>query len=157
MGFGVDTRGPERPRRLPSGLAGWRVQAGILGVGWGSRAGPAVTCSSRRGGDDSEPAPWPEALSAAQPSWEQMFLLASAPASSMEGLFLEGLLLWTLGRGSTKESVTICERESAGRESDPGARLAAGIWPRGALHVPPGPIRLAGSPERWGLRRQEYK
>ena len=89
------------------------------------------------------------------PSCEQMFLLAASPASSMEGLFLEGLLLLTLGRGSTKESVTVCERESAGRESDPGARLAAGIWPRGALHVPPGPIRLAGSPERRGLRRQE--
>lgn len=102
---------PEAQSGLGACPLGWRVQAGSPGVGWGSGAAPAVTCSSRRGRDDSEPAARPEALSAAQPSYE-LTLLAVAPASSMEGLFLEGLLLLTLGRGSPEESVPVCERES---------------------------------------------
>lgn len=103
---------PEAQSCLGACPLGWRVQAGPPGMGWGSGAAPAVTCSSQKGRDDSEPAPRPEALSVAQPSCE-LTLLAVAPASSTEGLFLEGLLLLTLGRGSAEESVPVCEQESA--------------------------------------------
>lgn len=140
---------PEAQSGLGACLLGWRVQAGPPGAGWGSGAAPAVTCSSQRGRDDSEPAPRPEALSAAQPSRELTRLLLSvAPASSTEGLFLEGLLLLTLGRGAQRTQFQSVSVRARRREGNPGARLAAGIW-----HV--GSSTSAGRPERRGLRGQE--
>lgn len=75
------------------------------GVGWELQGCACSDLLFSEGGDDSEPAPWPEALSAAQPSCG----LAAPPRSP--GFLHGGFAALDTWEGRAQRSQLVCERE----------------------------------------------